>query len=64
MPTIREIRRRIRSVRNMAQITKAMEAVSASKMRRAQANVLASRAYAHCMWRVINDLVDLSLIHI
>ena len=58
MPTIREIRRRIRSVRNMAQITKAMEAVSASKMRRAQANVLASRAYAQSMWRVINDLVD------
>ena len=58
MPAIREIRRRIRSVRNMAQITKAMEAVSASKMRRAQANVLASRAYAQSMWRVINDLVD------
>ncbi len=58
MPTIREIRRRIRSVKNMAQITKAMEAVSASKMRRAQANVLASRAYSQRMWQVINDLVD------
>lgn len=58
MPTIREIRRRIRSVRNMAQITKAMEAVSASKMRRAQANVLASRAYSQRTWQVIDDLVD------
>ncbi len=42
----------------MAQITKAMEAVSASKMRRAQANVLASRPYSERMWQVINDLVD------
>ncbi len=58
MPTVREIRRRIRSVKNMAQITKAMEAVSASKMRRAQINVLASRAYSQRMWQVINDLVD------
>lgn len=57
MSTIREIRRRIRSIKNMAQITKAMEAVSASMMRRAQANVLASRAYSQRMWEVINDLV-------
>jgi len=58
MATVREIRRRIRSVKNMAQITKAMEAVSASKMRRAMANVLASRSYSQRMWDVINDLVD------
>jgi F-type H+-transporting ATPase subunit gamma len=42
----------------MAQITKAMEAVSASKMRRALTNVMASRAYSQRMWDVINDLVD------
>jgi F-type H+-transporting ATPase subunit gamma len=42
----------------MAQITKAMEAVSASKMRRAMANVLASRPYSERMWQVIDDLVD------
>lgn len=58
MATPREIRRRIRSITNMAQITKAMEAVSASKMRRAQSNVLASRPYSERMWQVINDLVD------
>jgi F-type H+-transporting ATPase subunit gamma len=58
VPTVREIRRRIRSVKNMAQITKAMEAVAASNMRRAMANVLASRAYSERMWQVINDLVD------
>jgi F-type H+-transporting ATPase subunit gamma len=39
---IREIRRRIRSVKNIAQVTKAMEAVSAAKMRKAQQQVLAT----------------------
>lgn len=42
----REIRRRIRSVKNIAQVTKAMEAVSAAKMRKAQQQVLATRPYA------------------
>ncbi len=46
MATPREIRRRIRSVRNTAQITRAMEMVAASKMRRAQERVRASRPYA------------------
>src|SRR5919202_1210408 len=49
MPSTREIRRRIRSVKNMTQITKAMEMVSASRMRRAQRNVLATRPYADRM---------------
>ncbi len=46
MATTREIKRRIRSVKNIAQVTKAMEAVSASKMRRAQEQVQATRPYA------------------
>ncbi len=46
MASTREIRRRIRSVRNIAQVTKAMEAVSAAKMRKAQAQVTATRPYA------------------
>ena len=46
MASTREIRRRIRSVKNIAQVTKAMEAVSAAKMRKAQAQVLATRPYA------------------
>ncbi len=46
MPTIRQIRNRIRSIRNIAQVTRAMEMISASKMRRAQSAVLASRSYA------------------
>ena len=49
MPSTREIRRRIRSVRSTAQITKAMEMVAAARMRRAQQRVLASRPYAERM---------------
>lgn len=56
MPSTREIRRRIRSVKNMTQITKAMEMVSASKMRRAQRNVLATRPYADRLLDVMGEL--------
>lgn len=59
MPSPREIRRRIRSVRNISQITRAMEMVSASKMRRAQQRVLASRPYAERLRAVIADLASL-----
>jgi F-type H+-transporting ATPase subunit gamma len=52
----REIRRRIRSVRNISQITRAVEMVSASKMRRAQLRVQASRPYAERLQGVIADL--------
>jgi len=57
----REIRRRIRSVRNISQITRAMEMVSASKMRRAQQRVTASRPYAERIQQVIADLSSLQL---
>jgi F-type H+-transporting ATPase subunit gamma len=56
MPSTREIRRRIRSVKNMTQITRAMEMVSASKMRRAQRNVLATRPYADRLLDVMGEL--------
>jgi len=46
MASSRDILRRIKSVSNIGKVTRAMEAVSASKMRRAQAATLASRAYA------------------
>ncbi len=58
MATAREIRRRIRSVRNIGQVTRAMEAVSASKMRRAQERVLASRAYADRAWEILTYLAS------
>jgi F-type H+-transporting ATPase subunit gamma len=53
MATAREVKKRIRSVKNIAQITRAMEAVSASRVRKAQARVLASRAYAHKAWEIL-----------
>ncbi|MDY6917948.1 MAG: ATP synthase F1 subunit gamma [Chloroflexota bacterium] len=56
MATIREIRRRIRSVQNTAKITKAMEMVATSKMRRAQERTLAARPYAEKIRYVLADL--------
>jgi F-type H+-transporting ATPase subunit gamma len=56
MPSTREIRRRIRSSKNVAQITRAMEMVSASKMRKAQRNVLATRPYADRLLEVMGEL--------
>ena len=56
MATPREIRRRIRSVRNISQITRAMEMVAASKMRRAQQQVVATRPYAERIRALIGDL--------
>src|SRR5712692_7624566 len=46
MSTLRALRRRIRSVQNTQQITKAMEMVAAAKLRRAQLRALAARPYA------------------
>ena len=53
---IRIIRRRIRSIQSTAKITKAMEMIAASKMRRAQAAALAARPYARKMREVLADL--------
>lgn len=58
MPTIREIRNRIRSVQSTAKITKAMELVAASKMRRAQQRALAGRPYAERLNWVLADLAE------
>ena len=56
MPSLIDIRRRIRSVKNMQQITKAMKMVSAAKLRRAQEHALASRPYAAMMQRVLANV--------
>ncbi len=56
MATEREIRLRVRSVRNIQQVTKAQQTISASKMRRAQEAVLASRPFEERLRRVLNDL--------
>lgn len=56
MATAREIKRRIRSVKNISQMTKAMQAVSASKVRRAQAHVLASRPFSTLALGLLIDI--------
>jgi F-type H+-transporting ATPase subunit gamma len=56
MPSLIDIRRRIRSVKNTQQITKAMKMVSAAKLRRAQERALASRPYADMMRRVLSNV--------
>jgi F-type H+-transporting ATPase subunit gamma len=53
MPSTRDIRRRIKSVKNTAQITKAMQMVASSKMRKAQLAALAGRPYATLMNEVL-----------
>ena len=54
----KEIKNRIRSMESTKQITKAMEMVAASKLRRAQAQVLNSRPYFETLYSTINDIVD------
>ncbi len=56
MPSVRQLRRRIRSVENTAKITKAMSMIAASKMRRAQEMALQSRPYAEDMRNLLADL--------
>jgi F-type H+-transporting ATPase subunit gamma len=55
MPSTRDIRRRIKSVKNTAQITKAMQMVAAAKMRKAQQAALVGRPYAELMNEVLAE---------
>ena len=56
MPSLRDIRRRIRSIRNTAKITKAMELVAASRLRRAQMRVTAARPYSEAIRALVAEL--------
>src|SRR5208337_3550788 len=58
MANVLDLRRRIRSVRNTRQITKAMKMVSAAKLRRAQERALSSRPYAQMLTHVLRSLVS------
>ncbi len=58
MPSTRDIRRRIKSVKNTAQITKAMQMVAASKMRKAQQAALAGRPYAALLNEVLGNVAS------
>jgi len=56
LATLREIRKRIRSVQSIAKVTRAMQTVSASQMRRAQLMTLNTRPYAQKAWEVLGHL--------
>ena len=58
MAGTKEIKRRIKSVKNTKKITKAMELVAASKMKRAVASTLASRLYAEYSWEILTSLAN------
>jgi F-type H+-transporting ATPase subunit gamma len=56
MASLRDIRKRIRSVKNTRQITKAMKMVAAAKLRKAQDAIIAARPYAQMLDQIISDL--------
>ena len=56
MPSLLDLRRRVRSIKNTQQITKAMKMVSAAKLRRAQDRILSARPFALKMLEVLNSL--------
>jgi F-type H+-transporting ATPase subunit gamma len=58
MPSLLDLRRRIRAVKSTQQITKAMKMISASKLRRAQERVVGARPFAQQMQRVLNSLAS------
>lgn len=60
MPSTRDIRRRIKSVKNTSQITRAMQMVAASKMRKAQQSALNGRPYARLMNEVLSEVTLLA----
>ncbi len=55
MPSIQDLRRRVRAVKNMRQITKAMKMVAAARLRRAQERVTAARPYTAKMMQILGD---------
>ena len=58
MASLIDIRRRVRSVRNTQQITKAMKMISAAKLRRAQDRALASRPYARLLQEILANVAE------
>jgi len=55
MASLQDLRRRVRAVKNMQQITKAMKMVAAARLRRAQERVVAARPYTHKMMQILGD---------
>ena len=64
MPSLRDIKRKITSVKKTQQITKAMKMVAAAKLRRAQERVIAARPYSRKMLAVIANLAKSDRSHV
>ena len=58
MATLLDLRRRVRSVKNIRQITRAMRMVAASKLRRTQDRIINSRPFSDKAWEVMNGLAE------
>ncbi len=58
MPTLRELRTRIRGIRNTQQITKAMKMVAAAKLRRSQDRAIAARPYSNALKKIMTSVVE------
>jgi F-type H+-transporting ATPase subunit gamma len=58
MAQVRELKRRIKSIKNIGQVTRAMQMVATSKMRRAQEQALATRPYAAKSWQILTHLAS------
>lgn len=58
MASVRELKRRIKSVKNISQVTRAMQMIAASRMRRAQEQALASRPYAAKAWELLTHFAS------
>ena len=58
MPSLIDLRRRIRAVKSTQQITKAMKMIAASRLKRAQERVVAARPFAQRMLKLLNGLVS------
>ena len=56
MPSLIDLRRRIRSVKSIQQITRAMKMVAAARLRRSQERILAARPYAEALRAVVENL--------
>src|SRR5687767_12695447 len=57
MPSLRELRRKVKSVKSTQQITKAMKMVAAARLRRAQARILGARPFANRMQELLADIL-------
>ena len=63
MPSVRQIRRRIRSVENTSKITRAMSLIAASKMRRSQESAENARPYSDLISNTVSKIISHSSVH-